>query len=239
MQFLPGQTQSRAAVAAKWCNMGMSLHRRNFMSRCAATAAFVAWPALASSRRALVPMTDGPFYPPRAWRDSWADQDADLTRVAQPGGQTLLAQGELLGLTATVVDTRGRQVDGAEVEIWQCDVRAAYRAPGVPLTAGRFDPGFQGFGANRSDHQGALRFRTIRPVPYPGRTPHIHLKLRHATFGEHTTQLFVDADPGNQRDFLWRQVPQADRPALAMRLEPAPADSGLRWLVRHELVVPA
>jgi protocatechuate 3,4-dioxygenase beta subunit len=76
-------------------------------------------------------------------------------------------------------------------------------------------------------------------VAYPGRTPHIHLKVRHASFGELTTQLFVDGEPGNARDFLWRQLDEADRAPLAMRLQPAPADSGLRWLVQHTLVVPA
>jgi len=76
-------------------------------------------------------------------------------------------------------------------------------------------------------------------VPYPGRTPHIHVKLRHASFGELTTQLFIAGDPGNARDSLWRWLNAADRPALEMSLKPAPADSGLRWLVQHDLVVPA
>jgi protocatechuate 3,4-dioxygenase beta subunit len=48
-------------------------------------------------------------------------------------------------------------------------------------------------------------------VPYPGRTPHIHVKLRHASFGELTSQLFVAGDPGNARDFLWRRLDAGDR----------------------------
>lgn len=203
-----------------------------------AGAATLAAPALASSRRVLQPMTEGPFYPPRAWRTQWADWDADLTRVQQ-GNQMLVAQGEHLGLSAVVADTRGRVVDGAEVEIWQCDTLAHYRHPRVPQRDGAYDPGFQGLGVARSDAQGALRFRTIRPVPYPGRTPHIHVKVRHASFGQLTTQLFVDADPGNERDFLWRRLDDADRAPLGMKLQPAPADSGLRWVVQHRLVVPA
>ena len=138
-----------------------------------------------------------------------------------------------------MVDGRGRLIDAAEVEIWQCDALAAYRHPGVRAEAGRFDPGFQGFGAARSDARGESRFRTIRPVPYPGRTPHIHVKLRHASFGELTSQLFLEGDPGNARDFLWRQLGEADRVAVAMRLQPAAADSGLKWQARHALVVPA
>ena len=199
----------------------------------------VAWaaaPALASSRRALAAMTDGPFYPPRAWRADWHDADADLTRVT---GAPRAALGEHLGLDAVVADTRGRVVDGAEVEIWQCDTLQHYRHPAVTRRPGGHDPGFQGFGAARSGSDGALRLRTIRPVPYPGRTPHIHVKLRHPAFGEWTSQLFVAGDPGNARDGLWRRVDPRDRAALEMALRPAPPGSGLHWVVHHALIVPA
>jgi protocatechuate 3,4-dioxygenase beta subunit len=215
------------------------MHRsRRTLLVAGALAATLPLPALASSRRILAPMTDGPFYPPRAWRERWADWDADLTRVEREG-RVLVAQGEHLGLEGTVVDTAGRLVDGAEVEIWQCDAQAAYRHPRVSAEAGRHDPGFQGYGATTSGPRGEARFRTIKPVPYPGRTPHIHVKLRHASFGELTSQLFLAGDPGNERDFLWRRVPEEDRPGLAMTLRPAAAGSGLAWQARHALVVPA
>jgi protocatechuate 3,4-dioxygenase, beta subunit len=203
-----------------------------------AAASAIGLPALASSRRAIAPMTEGPFYPPRAWRERWADWDSDLTTVQQ-GGTTLQARGEWLGLDLTVADTAGRIVDGAEIEIWQCDSLAAYRHPGVAQQPGRHDPGFQGFGAASSRRDGRLSFRTIRPVAYPGRTPHIHVKLRHATFGELTSQLFVAGEPGNARDFLWRALTPADREALEMRLQAGPENSGLRWTAQHALTVPA
>jgi len=212
--------------------------RRRLLLAAAAGAASLPLPALASSRRALASMTDGPFYPPSAWRAQWSDWDADLTRV-QRGAQVLQARGELLGLAGTVADTRGRIVDNAEVEIWQCDTMSAYRHPRDRMQPGRFDEGFQGFGMSRSAADGTVRFRTIKPVPYPGRTPHIHIKLRHASFGELTTQLFIAGDAGNPRDGLWRQLEGDERSALEMKLAPAPADSGLRWLVSHALVVPA
>jgi protocatechuate 3,4-dioxygenase beta subunit len=193
---------------------------------------------LASSRRSIASMTDGPFYPPRAWREQWADWDADLSRV-QRGGRVLVASGEHLGLALQLADVNGRIVDGAEVEVWQCDALAAYRHPGVRLADGRYDEGFQGFGATRSGSDGRLQFRTIRPVPYPGRTPHIHIKLRHASFGEVSSQLFIAGDPGNARDFLWRALQADDRAMLEMALQPAAADSGLRWQVQQALVLPA
>lgn len=213
------------------------LDRRGALRWALGTAAVLAMPALGATRRAIARMTNGPFYPPRAWRERWSDWDADLTHVQQASGRT--AQGEHLGLEGRVVDTTGRVIDGAVVEIWQCDAKGHYRHPSTESGADAADAAFQGFGTARSDAQGQFRFRTIRPVPYAGRTPHIHVKLRHASFGEITSQLFVADDPGNTRDFLWRALAAADRPALEMRLQDAAADSGLRWLVRHELVVPA
>lgn len=202
------------------------------------TAAGLALPALAAQRRALATMTEGPFYPPRAWRENWPDQDADLAHVRR-GREVLSARGEHLGLELVLADTTGRLIDGAEIELWQCDVMAQYRHPNVPAAAGGHDPGFQGHGATRSGAQGQAQLRTIKPVAYPGRTPHIHFTLRHASFGTLTSQLFVAGDPGNARDFLWRALPAADRAGLEMQLQTATPGSGLRWMARHTLVVPA
>ncbi len=74
-------------------------------------------------------------------------------------------------------------------------------------------------------------------MTYPGRTPHIHIKLRQAGFGELSSQLFVAGDPGNPRDFLWRQLDADGQAAMAMHLAPASAGTGLRWQVRHTLVI--
>jgi protocatechuate 3,4-dioxygenase beta subunit len=215
-----------------------NLIRRHVLRVVAASATVLALPALAASRRAIARMTDGPFYPPRAWRERWSDWDADLTRVQHATG-VRAAQGEHLGLEARVIDVNGRAIDGAAVEIWQCDAVGHYRHPSTEPTTDPVDEAFQGFGSTQSNAQGQLRFRTIKPVPYPGRTPHIHVKLRHATFGEVTSQLFVAGETGNARDGLWRRLSTDDRASLEMKLEPAASDSGLRWLVRHDLVVPA
>lgn len=188
----------------------------------------------------VVRMTEGPFYPDVRWRGRNAinteDWDADLTQVRR-GSETLRARGEILGLQLQVVDRQGRRVDGCEVEIWQCDALTAYRHPNVAADPGSYDPGFQGFGMVRSDREGTATFRTIRPVPYPGRTPHIHVKLRHTSFGEVTSQLFVAGDPGNARDFLWGRLGPAERETLALKLEPA--SGGLRWQAQQRLLLPA
>jgi protocatechuate 3,4-dioxygenase beta subunit len=214
-------------------------NRRRVLRWCAGAAAMQALPAMAAARHAIAPMTDGPFYPPRSWRERWSDWDADLTRVQHgaAGGRT--ARGEHLGFEGRVIDTSERVIDGVSVEIWQCDALGHYRHPSTEPTSSPVDEGFQGFGEARSDTSGRFRFRTIKPVPYPGRTPHIHVKLRHPSFGEVTSQLFVAGEPGNARDFLWRSLSPGDRTLLEMRLQSAEGDSGLRWLVQQDLVVPA
>ena len=207
--------------------------RRRWLRLGAASAACIALPALA--QRALPAMTEGPFYPPRRWRGTQADWDADLTRV-RLAGETLVAQGEHLALEVRVVDVAGRAIDRVEFEIWQCDVRSMYRHPSVHDEGDRIDPGFQGFGAALTDAAGQVRFRTIKPWPYPGRTPHIHVKLRHPAFKELTSQLFVSGHPGNARDGIWRRLAEPDRTAVDMALIPS-QDDGLRWRVQHTITV--
>ena len=41
----------------------------------------------------------------------------------------------------------------------------------------RRDAAFQGYGRTTVDGEGRYAFRTIRPVAYPGRTPHIHFAV--------------------------------------------------------------
>lgn len=208
-----------------------------------ATAATLAFPWLARPARAATPlptMTEGPFYPQPAWRERGpfaGDWDADLTRV-QRAGRVRVAEGEHLGLELLVRDSAGRAIDGAQVEIWQCDTWGRYRHPRDGAAPGDVDEGFQGYGEARSGKDGTVAFRTIRPAPYTGRTPHIHVKLRHASLGEITSQLFVEGDAGNAGDFLWRRLRPAERAALALQLQPA-TEAGLRWQARHTLVLPA
>ena len=221
--------------------MAHDLHPRRHLLKSAALglaagcAAALAGPARAQATRTRLPeLTEGPFYPPKRWRSLQTDWDSDLTRVCN-GTQTLVAQGEHLGLDLQVLDTAGRAVDGVEFEIWRCDANAFYRHPNVPADPG-MDKGFQGFGSAVTRADGTAAFRTIKPVVYPGRTPHIHIKLKHATFGEWTSQLFLAGDPANPHDGIWRRLGSQHQGALEMVLVPAQSD-GLRWRVRHSVVV--
>lgn len=192
-------------------------------------AAAIPFPSLVFARTRLPEMTEGPFYPVRRPLDA----DADLTRVR---GQPRAALGEVLELAGVVRDEQGRVVDGAEVEIWQCDVHGSYHHPRGQ--AEQVDAGFQGFGMSTTDARGAFRFRTIRPAPYPGRTPHIHVKLRHVNFGEISSQWFVAGEARNEHDFLYRRLSADQREAVLMRLQRSVA-GGAQWQTTRDVLVPA
>jgi protocatechuate 3,4-dioxygenase beta subunit len=149
--------------------------------------------------------TEGPFYP----LNLPTDTDADLLRQ----GTTAYAKGQPCWLDGQVRDTAGQPLAGAVVEIWQCDAAGHYRHPG---DGDRADPDFQAFGRAQADAQGRYRFRTIRPVAYSGRTPHIHVKVKQGQRTLLTTQLYAAGDPGNAQDFLWRRLSEADRAALTV-----------------------
>lgn len=176
-------------------------------SRRTAAAALVALPFCwtgaraqqAAARRATPRQTEGPFYPVTLPQDA----DADLLR----NGQVNYTHGQPAWVEGVVSDLEGRPVAGAQVEIWQCDHQGRYHHPG---DGGRADPHFQGFGRVTVGGDGRYRFRTIKPVPYTGRTPHIHVKVKLARRELLTTQLYVEGDPDNERDFLWRNL-GADR----------------------------
>jgi protocatechuate 3,4-dioxygenase beta subunit len=149
----------------------------------------------AAARRLTPRQTEGPFYPVALPQDT----DADLLR----NGNRQYTRGQAAWVDGVVTDLQGKPVTGAQVEIWQCDQEGHYHHPG---DRGRADPDFQGFGRVTVGSDGRYRFRTIRPAPYSGRTPHIHVKVRLDRRELLTTQLYVAGDPNNERDFLWRNL---------------------------------
>lgn len=162
--------------------------------------------------------TLGPFYP-RSAAERPAQIDADLLTVQ---GERVMTKGTPLYLTGRVLTRHGRPVAGALVEIWQCDANAVYHHPDGGAESER-DPYFQGYGQARTDANGAFHFRTIEPVPYPGRTPHIHVRVQSLAEGALATQLYLPNHPGNERDFLYRRLSAVERAALALNRVPTAA----------------
>ncbi|MEL6479482.1 MAG: protocatechuate 3,4-dioxygenase [Pseudomonadota bacterium] len=158
--------------------------------------------------------TAGPFYPPPDQR--FADDDWDLVKIE---GAVREAGGEILHLSGRVL-SEGQPLEGARVEIWQCDATGQYLHSGDRGPGGG-DPAFQGYGQMRTGPDGAWRFRTIRPVAYPGRTPHIHARVTAPGRPVLTTQFYVAGEPLNARDVLYRRLGAAGQAALTMELAPA------------------
>jgi protocatechuate 3,4-dioxygenase beta subunit len=142
--------------------------------------------------------TEGPFYPDRLPLDT----DNDLLIV---NNQITPAVGEVTHLTGQVLGPTGSPVRNAVVEIWQCDAHGVYLHSRCPNGENR-DTNFQGFGRFLTGANGEYYFRTIKPVAYPGRTPHIHFKIKKAGKELLTTQCYVKGEPGNNRDFIYLAI---------------------------------
>jgi protocatechuate 3,4-dioxygenase beta subunit len=136
-----------------------------------------------------------------------------------------------------VIDGRGRPVRDALVEIWQCNSFGRYHDGRDDSRAPR-DPYFQGYGRFVTETEGRYRFRTIRPVAYPGRTPHIHVKVSSREYGVLTSQIFIDGEAGNERDGVLRSLKtEEERKRVTMTLTSGAADSTAKWVGEFEIVV--
>lgn len=172
--------------------------------------------------------TTGPFYP----TDWSGDADADLVRVTGGAAQ---AQGVVTHLRGRLLAADGTPLAGARIEIWQCDAQGIYRHPRDREMLR--DMGFQGRGRMMSGADGGFAFRTIRPVIYPGRTPHIHVLVSAPGRAELITQLYVADDPGNERDFLFNRLRPEAREMVLLRPQAADGIEPGALLAERDLVI--
>lgn len=192
-----------------------------------------AWPpSLLAQRYLLTPrQAEGPFYPTRMP----GDQDNDLVQIRGASGR---AKGDITHLSGRVLDANGRPIRGVRVEIWQCDASGRYIHPGDRNGLPR-DPNFQGYGRFVTGEEGSYWFRTIKPVPYLGRTPHIHFKLRTPEFPEFTTQMYVAGHPQNESDAVLNSVrnPKARASLLANFLPIKGPEGAQEYTARFDLIL--
>jgi protocatechuate 3,4-dioxygenase beta subunit len=175
------------------------LTRRETLRRLAAGSALLAAPgAFAEALTRTPAQTEGPFYPDHLPLDT----DNDLL-VINDG--TTQAVGDVAYVTGRILDAKGNPLRNAIVEIWQCDNGGAYLHSGTG-NADKKDKNFQGYGRFLTGSTGEYLFRTIKPVPYPGRTPHIHYKVKLGGKELLTTQLYIKGHPGNEKDGIWRSI---------------------------------
>lgn len=184
-------------------------NRRQFVKGATLSAAGCMLPSFWNARGAFAealtltpPQTEGPFYPNHLPLDT----DNDLLIVNDgitPG------VGEVTHLTGRILDPSGSPIRNALVEIWQVDGNGVYLH--TADTHAKRDANFQGFGRFLTGSTGEYYFRTVKPVPYPGRTPHIHFKIKRRGQSDFITQCYVKGHPHNERDGIYRSIrdPQA------------------------------
>ena len=157
--------------------------------------------------------TAGPFYPVQFP----ADIDNDLVVVR---GTEARAAGVVTHVTGRVLGLDGAPIADATVEIWQCDANGRYLHPADRGGRAR-DSAFQGYGRTTSGAGGTYRFRTIRPVAYPGRTPHIHFAVSAPQRRELVTQMYVAGEALNARDGVYAGIRDPrQREAVTVALAP-------------------
>jgi protocatechuate 3,4-dioxygenase beta subunit len=159
--------------------------------------------------------TEGPFYPDKLPLDT----DNDLLII----NDTITpAVGEVTHLTGRILGPTGEPIKNALVEIWQCDAKGVYlHTADSGKKKDQQDKHFQGFGRFLTGSTGEYYFRTIKPVPYPGRTPHIHFKIKKGSKELLVTQCYIKGHPGNEKDGIYRSVTDPkQREAIMVAFEP-------------------
>jgi protocatechuate 3,4-dioxygenase beta subunit len=205
-------------------------NRRSFLNRLALASPFLAVPGAFAEELIRTPrQTEGPFYPDKLPLDT----DNDLLIL---NDSMTSAVGDVTHLTGRILDSRGEPVRNAVVEIWQVDHKGVYLHSGSSGAEKR-DANFQGFGRFLTDSKGQYYFRTVKPVLYPGRTPHIHFAVKMKGQDTFTTQCYIKGEPQNERDGVLRGIRDAKaRESVIIPFAPLP-NSRIGELAAHFEIV--
>ena len=188
--------------------------RRQFLQATAFGSALFTVPGLFAEELVKTPsQTEGPFYPDKLPLDT--DNDLIVLNDSLTPGV-----GEITFLSGKILGANGEPIRNAVVEIWQADNNGAYLHSRSSNSEKR-DGNFQGFGRFTTGSTGEYLFRTIKPVAYPGRTPHIHFGVKVPGQKSFTTQCYIQGHPDNDRDGIYKSFrdPKA-RQAITVAFDP-------------------
>ncbi len=208
-----------------------SVSRRRLLQAAASSLTLVIPGAATAATIPTAPQPRGPFYPDRIP----LDKDNNLVQVE---GRHGTAAGQITNLHGRVLDSNGRPVADALVEIWQCDANGRYIHRLDDRRVAR-DANFQGYGHFKTTTDGQYGFRTIKPVPYPGRAPHIHVAIRVPGSRPLVTQIYVKGAPENRWDWLLNGVSDdAARERLIVGFEPSNNPRTAQLHARFDIILP-
>jgi protocatechuate 3,4-dioxygenase, beta subunit len=204
--------------------------RRRFIQHVALASALFTVPGAFAEELTRTPrQTEGPFYPDHLPLDT----DNDLVLVndsLNPG------VGEITHLSGRILDSRGEPIRNAVVEIWQVDGKGVYLHTGDKRD-GR-DKNFQGFGRFMTASSGEYYFRTVKPVPYPGRTPHIHFAVKLRGRDKWTTQCYIKGEAQNERDGIYRGIKdEKQRASVTVDFKPIPGSRAGELAAKFDIVM--
>lgn len=205
--------------------------RRTLLTRFSLASAALFTPGIFAQELVRTPaQTEGPFYPDKLPLDT----DNDLLVINDTATPAL---GEVTWLSGRILDARGEPIRNALVEIWQADNNGAYLHTRTGNRDHR-DSNFQGFGRFLTGSTGEYLFRTIKPVPYPGRTPHIHYAVKIKGRDKFTTQCYIQGHPQNARDGVFRGIrdPKA-RASVEVPFVPVPKSKVGELAAKFDIVM--
>ncbi len=204
--------------------------RRQFVRAAAATAAFFTVRGAFAEELTRTPaQTEGPFYPDKLPLDT----DNDLLIL---NDNITPAVGQVTHLTGRVLDPRGEPLRNVIVEIWQTDGTGVYLHSGDNRAPK--EKNFQGFGRFLTSSTGEYYFRTIKPIVYPGRTPHIHYAIKMKGRDKWTTQCYVKGEPLNEKDGIYMGIKDLkQRAAVTVDFAAIPGSKAGELAARFDLVM--
>lgn len=127
----------------------------------------------------IVSLTEGPYY-----------------KAGSPQRQKLSDSGTVgthLILKGYVVDINCKPIENAWIDFWQADGKGDYDNEGYNLRGHQY-----------TNKEGFFRIESVVPGEYPGRTPHIHFKVRRSENSPIiTSQLFFPDSTQNSTDSIF------------------------------------